>query len=86
MQTFINAVDSAGGICELCRRMNAIPGAKPVTPQIFAGWKRRGQVPVSRVWQLATVSGLAPWDIRPDVYDRPEVYLAKVSEVLKKQV
>lgn len=79
MDALTKAVHSAGSIAELCRKMSAYQDFPRVTPQIFAGWKRRGKIPEDRVWQLSRATGIPPWEIRPDLYDRPEVYTAKVA-------
>lgn len=80
MNTFTKAIEEAGSLSELCRRLSAIDGCPKVTPQIFQGWSRRNSVPADRVWQFSQATGIPPWEIRPDIYDRPEVYLSKVSK------
>lgn len=80
MTTFTKAIERAGSLSELCRRLSAVDGCSKVTPQIFQGWSRRGRVPAPRVWQFSQATGIPPWEIRPDIYDRPEVYLSKVSK------
>ena len=81
MDSFTRAAETAGSLAELCRRMSKVPGCDPVTPQIFLGWRRRGRVPGARVWQFAKATGIPPWEIRPDIFDRPEVYLSKVAQI-----
>ena len=84
MDTFTRAIEGAGSLAELCRRMSRVPDSAPVTPQVFSVWRRRGQVPENRVWQFAEASGIAPWEIRPDIFDRPEIYLSKVAKIAAK--
>lgn len=86
MDTFTVAVDRAGSLAELCRRLSDVPGFPKVTPQIFSGWRRRNQIPDGRVWQVSFATGIPPWEIRPDLYDRPEDYLAKVSKAASKSI
>lgn len=81
MDAFTNAIERAGSLAELCRRLSDVQGFPPVTPQIFSGWRRRNQIPENRVWQVSYATGIPPWEIRPDLYDRPEEYLAKVARV-----
>lgn len=81
MDAFTTAIASAGSHGELCRRLSAVPGAPRVTPQTLSGWISRGQVPETRVWQFSQATGIPPWDVRPDIYDRPEIYLRRVAEV-----
>lgn len=83
MDVFTIAIDRAGSLAEVCRRLSCVNGFPPVTPQIFSGWRRRNQIPENRVWQFCFATGLSPWDVRPDLYDRPEEYLAKVAKVAK---
>lgn len=78
MDVLTKAVSSFGTASELCRKMSSVVGYPHVTPQILAGWRRRGQVPDDRVWQFSRATGIPPWEVRPDLYDRPEVYTAKV--------
>lgn len=80
MDAFIKAISSAGTNATLCRRLTDADPTHPVTPQIFNGWRRRGQVPENRVWQFCQATGIPPWELRPDIYDRPEVYLSKVAK------
>lgn len=80
MDAFTKAIDLSGSLADLCRKLSSVPNSEPVTPQIFSGWRRRGRVPENRVWQFVQATGLPPWEVRPDLYDRPEDYLSKVSQ------
>ena len=80
MDAFTKAVQASGSMAELCRKLTAVSDCKRVTPQILMGWKRRGQIPEDRVWQFSKATGIPPWEVRPDLYDRPEVYTAKVAK------
>lgn len=82
MEIFTLAIERAGSLAEICRQLSALPGCKKVTPQIFRGWMLRDKVPEDRVWQFANATGIPPWEIRPDIYDRPEVYLSKVARAV----
>lgn len=79
MNTFTIAIQNAGGAAQLCRKLSEVPGADRVTPQVLQGWLRRGQVPEGRVWQFVEATGIPPWEVRPDLYDRPDVYWARVA-------
>lgn len=79
MSAFTIAIESAGGVANLCRKLSDVHGADRVTPQILLGWRRRGQVPEGRVWQFVEATGIPPWEVRPDLYDRPGVYWARVA-------
>lgn len=57
--------------------LTAADPSRPVTPQILHGWRTRGQIPVSRVQQVAKATGIPLWEIRPDIYDPPEKYFVR---------
>lgn len=86
IDSFSEAIADAGSSAELCRRMTASNPARPVTPQMFVGWRRRKQVPEDRVWQFVQATAIPPWEVRPDLYDRPEIYLSKVAALTAKQM
>lgn len=80
MDALMKAISTAGSGADLCRRLTEIDPKHPVTPQIVNGWRRRGQIPDTRVWQVSQATGIPPWELRPDLYDRPEVYLSRVAK------
>lgn len=79
MNAFTIAIERAGGVANLCRKLSEAQEAGPVTPQILLGWRRRNQVPEGRVWQFVEATGIPPWEVRPDLYDRPDVYWSRVA-------
>lgn len=79
MTALTMAVAAIGSCAALCRRLTEVDPDHPVTPQILNGWRRRNQIPEGRVWQFAKATGIPPWEIRPDIYDRPETYLSRVA-------
>lgn len=69
-----------GTVSELCRKLNQIPNYSRVTPQMVNGWERRGAIPVGRVWQIVEATGVPPWEIRSDVYEKPEQYFLRAAK------
>jgi DNA-binding transcriptional regulator YdaS (Cro superfamily) len=55
------AIAAAGGMRELARRMH-------ITPQALSGWRLRGSIPHMRVRQVAEITGIPIWELRPDIY------------------
>jgi DNA-binding transcriptional regulator YdaS (Cro superfamily) len=55
------AIAAAGGMRKLARQMH-------ITPQALSGWRLRGAIPHMRVRQVAEVTGIPIWELRPDVY------------------
>ena len=58
MNAFTIAIERAGGVANLCRKLSEAQEAGPVTPQILLGWRRRNQVPEGRVWQFVEATGI----------------------------
>lgn len=49
---------------------SALASAVGVRPQAVQKWVARGRVPAERVLRVAEVTGIAPHDLRPDLYTR----------------
>lgn len=50
---------------ELARRLH-------VSPQALHEWRRRGLVPVGRVLDVETITGIPRHELRPDIYPSPQ--------------
>ena len=55
------ALDAAGGTMALTRALGCSPG-------VVANWRRAGGIPASRVPEVSRLTGLAPHELRPDLY------------------
>ncbi len=75
MNVIQRAIEKLGSGANLAR-------AVQVAPQVLNGWIKRGRVPDHMVWTFCRATGFMPWEVRPDLYDRPEGYLAKVSQLV----
>lgn len=62
MDAINKAIDKAGGLTELARRL----GCKP---QVISNWRARG-IPAERVLQVEQASGVDRHELRPDLYPR----------------
>lgn len=58
------ALDRAGGVRSLARKLNDMPGCGSLRWQSVQGWRR---VPKARVEDVSRVTGLDPEQIRPDL-------------------
>ena len=85
MSILKQAIERMGGQTKLARAVSEKAGGAVVTPQILQGWIKRDRVPEHMVWPFARATGFSPWEIRPDLYDRPEVYLYKVAQVVAEE-
>lgn len=73
MKALVRAIDAAGGLTELAKRMN-------VKPQVISNWRKRGAVPAERVIDIekATIDPkngrpkVLRHDLRPDLYPEDE--------------
>jgi hypothetical protein len=61
---------SYGGLAKLSKAMG-------VTKQCINGWIRRDCVPEGKIWPFCEVTGFMPWEVRPDLFSRPEDYWAR---------
>ena len=62
----VEAVERAGGMSELARKIG-------VSPQAVWKWLYvQGRVPATRVLEVERVSGVPREQLRPDVFSRPE--------------
>jgi post-segregation antitoxin (ccd killing protein)/DNA-binding transcriptional regulator YdaS (Cro superfamily) len=65
LQGLNRAISAAGGGSALARALKLSPSA-------VANWKAEGGIPASRVPSVARVTGLAPEELRPDLFRIPE--------------
>jgi len=61
------AIDEAGGLTELARKINV------ETPQVIVNWRNRGRVPAERCIDIeaATEGKVTRYELRPDVFGDP---------------
>lgn len=67
------AVDSCGNVPELSRRINAV-SERPLTSEAVYQWK---YVPLDRVSDVASATGVPKHVLRPDQHDPPVVRVRK---------
>lgn len=65
MDAIDKAIEITGSQDALARRLG-------VTSAAISQWRTSGRVPMERVIPLAEVAGCTPFEIRPDVYPRPD--------------
>ena len=55
---------------EILRKLNLsqIAGGLGIAKQAVAGWRR---ISADRVRQVSDLTGLEPWELRPDLFDAP---------------
>lgn len=58
------AVAAAGGVNALTRSVNRTPG-------VVSQWRKAGRIPAEMVQAVARATGLAPEDLRPDLFSSP---------------
>lgn len=83
MSIIQKAIEKLGSAANLARAISEKASGPVVTGQILNGWIKRDRVPDRMVWPFCFATGFMPWEVRPDLYDRPEEYLAKVSFVAR---
>lgn len=80
MDALTIGIKKAGGLAAFASLLSALnEGGRVFTPQTVSQWRARGRVPVDAVWVVSKATSVPVWEIRPDVYDRPDVYLAKTA-------
>lgn len=77
------AIQKLGSAANLARAISDKTNGSVVTGQILNGWIKRNRVPDHMVWPFCYATGFMPWEVRPDLYDRPEGYLAKVARIVE---
>lgn len=70
MKNLKGMILSYGGLAKLSKAMG-------VTKQCINGWIRRDCVPEGKIWPFCEVTGFMPWEVRPDLFSRPEDYWAR---------
>lgn len=82
MDALTKGIEKAGGLGAFASALSRLrDDGRVFTPQTVNGWRIRHQIPLDAVWTVSAYTGIPVWEIRPDVYDRPEVYLAKTANV-----
>lgn len=82
MDALTIGIEKAGGLSAFAHALTQLDrDGRHITMQTVNGWRSRKQIPISSVWLVSEFTGIPVWEIRPDVYDRPDVYLAKTARV-----
>jgi DNA-binding transcriptional regulator YdaS (Cro superfamily) len=61
MDPLIKAIDTAGGLTALGRKIG-------VTPQRIYNWRRSGKIPANQVLAIERATGVSRHSMRPDIY------------------
>ena len=84
MDALTLGIDKAGGLAAFASALSGLRNdGRVFSAQVVNGWRLRKQIPLDAVWTVSAYTGIPVWEIRPDVYDRPEIYLAKTANVCK---